>query len=658
MENKTLLSTANSYLAPLLILIIPIFVASISSNPWSTPKLVVIIVALLISIGIWVFTLLTSKVAISSSSPLRAPLALFIVAIATSIFMTSEGRLEAVIGKGALLIALAVISYMLSLSHISHKTIKWSVWALVISSSIVALHAIMQLTFLHTLDGLPGFMQTRSFTLTGSPLTSITILILGVVATVLLIIKERNYTKRSVAIALTILQSVALVAYIAMSIPGGELAPQLLSYRASWSLMLDSLKFPKSMFSGVGLNNFPYFYTQFKPLYINTTSLWNFVPTTAASELLQLTITTGLFGLITFLLIPIVALLRRGESEYYEKSILTTISIVALILLAFTPASIPILTLLFITYPLITFSEEKESKIASPTHLVISVLLITIMATIGYWSFKVVMAESYMKQAQSALSGGDGKAVYDKHIKAIELLPFISSYRLSYSSVNMSLAANLSQKGDLSDQDKSTIAQLVSQGVREARAATQLHPSDSRAWSNLGGVYRNLINSTEGADQFSNDSYAKAISLDPANAPLRVEYGGLLYQLSDLAKDQATKDQLLGAAIQQFQTAVQLKTDYANAYYNLSKALEKGGNLSGAYTALERAVASLSPESPDLGTATTELAALKSKVESSQKPKEPAPSTPPVESDLSAPSPLPSALPGNPITLPEESPAP
>ncbi len=66
----------------------------------------------------------------------------------------------------------------------------------------------------------------------------------------------------------------------------------------------------------------------------------------------------------------------------------------------------------------------------------------------------------------------------------------------------------------------------------------------------------------DGADSWTVDSYARAISLDPVNPNLRILLGGIYFGLKNY-----------DLAANSFAQAVNLKPDSANAHYNLAQTL-------------------------------------------------------------------------------------
>jgi tetratricopeptide (TPR) repeat protein len=210
----------------------------------------------------------------------------------------------------------------------------------------------------------------------------------------------------------------------------------------------------------------------------------------------------------------------------------------------------------------------------------------------------------------------------------------MAGYHLSYSQVNLSIAAGISQKTDLSDAEKQNVNQLISQSIREAKVTTSLRPHDAMGWQNLGNIYANLLTAADGADKYAINSYAQAVALDSANPVLRTEFANLLVKLSTSIKDEKQKAIYINRAATEFQTAIQLKPDYASAYYNFAKLLESFGDFENAYTNMQKAISLLEPTNPDLSKANEELSALKAKVPAPSAPPSPSPSPLPNPSDI------------------------
>ncbi len=647
---------------PIIFFLLPVLFIPLTPNIFGTPKELLLVIALLVTGLFYAFRAVKYRSLTVSTSPLRFGLAGFAAILILNLAIHPEGRLEVMIGTGGTYLLLCLWSYLLTL-HTSQPLRRNLVQALLGASSLLALYSLLQTTLLFNLKFLPVFMQTRGFTLTGNSLTTLFFLIFGFTTTLILISKSTHSRPHPLLVFLAALHAVALISLGFLLLPGQELAVSTLPLTASWSIALDSLKSFPSFFLGVGLGNFANFAATVKPLFLNSTVFWNQGITSSGSELLQILTTTGLIGLILYLFIPflVVKFLRShpiATSDPFSL-VLVTLALISGLILVFFSGTLLILFVFFTAIGLLTATPARTQSLTKPTSILVGLSLGLLTLLLGYYSYLVYAGEWHIARAQAALIKNDGKTVYEQNLAAIRLLPSLTSYHLSYSQVNLSLASALSQKTPLSDTDHSNIAQLVSQAVNEGKIATSLRPHESATWQNLGSIYRNLINVADGADQFAISAYAQAVTLDPGNPALRVEYGGLLYQLGVASSNASDRATLFSRAQSELQTAINLKPDYANAYYNLSKLLETTKDYPNAYLAMQKALSLLGPDSPDLSKATSELDRLKAKLPQSSTSTNPTPT--PTESPLNTklltePAPLTSPISGGKIPLPSANP--
>jgi tetratricopeptide (TPR) repeat protein len=646
-----------SYLTAALILLLPLIFWTITPNFFTTPKQLLLIVITSATLIAWLVDSIRRQSLTFTPSSLTFPLIVFITGIIVSIATTQEAGTEALVGRGSLYLASAVLALMIS-SHSSRILKKLSLTALVLSSTLLSIHSILQLTILHTLPTLPTFMNTRAFSLASTPLITLSLIIIGIATSISWATSTKSNSKRTILLFSTAIQIITVVAYLSLMISGRELVPTLLPLLSSWSIALDSLKSTRNIFLGIGLANFTSFYSSVKPLSLNYTLFWNTLPNSASSELLQLLITGGLV-IITplFLLITSFFSSIKNSRASSLNTPLKVATITTLLILLLTPGSIITIPLLFILLALTARPKSpKVLQLNSSSIFLTTALTLSIVVTALFFSGKLTMAENHLRQAQLAVATNDGQAVYEHHLQAISLVPTLTSYHLSYSQVNLTLAASLSQANELTEDQRTQVTQLLSQAVREARLTTTMRPNLATTWTNLGSIYRQLINVADGAEDLAINNYAQAITLDPANPSLRIELGGIFYQLASTVEDRDTANSYLIRAVEEFSTATQLKSDYANAWYNLAKAYELADNIELAYQAMQQAIASLDVNSPDLDLATQELSTLKAKLPS------PTPSadtqTRRDTDTLTTPSPLPSPISGGPIELIPPSPTP
>lgn len=644
----------NKYIVAFIIFTLPLIFSSYFSNFFTTPKQIFLIIATLLLLLLAAAQIFAHKTLLQNTSTIRFGLLAFASAILLNIIVYPLGRVEALTGTGGLYLSLCLWGYLLTLDH-SRQLKELTIYTFLGSSAVLALHTLAQLTFLYKLESLPIYMQSRVFSLTGSHLISLIILLIASVLSFYLTLN--HHKQKSIFAILATLFTISLIALGALMLPGQELALNILPLSAAWNLALDAMKNAKSFFLGVGLTNFSNFYTSSKPLFLNTTIFWNILPTTSSSELLQILTTSGMIGLLAFLSIPFIAIAHHEPADWLSTS-LKIILALSLVSLIFTPGSILVLFLLFTSASLLSSTQSKSLTLSTPVTYIIVLIVSSLVGVIGFYTINVARAEASVRQAQLAVSVNDGKTLYESSQKAMQIMPSMTSYRLYYSQINLSLATALSQKPSLSDEERANVTTLISQAIREGKSAISLSPNSSSTWQNLGFIYQSLINVAENSDQYAIEAYSQAVTLDPANPALRVEFGGMMYQLSQVAKDQTVKANLLSRAQSEFQTAIQLKPDYPNSYYNLAKLLESIKDYANAATVLQKAISLLGPDNQGLERANAELEAIKAQIPAAT----PAPSTTPktttTNSDpvttISEPSPLPSPLDGGPIELPAE----
>jgi hypothetical protein len=597
----------------LLIFVGPLLFIPLFGNIYQAPKtilLAAVAIALLLTLVVDIFFKKTVTLRVNK---LTTPLTLIITTLTINLLVTQEARAESFFSKCIVILTLSLIAWFIT--QFDHKAwlIRATTNTATLLGAVLSIFSILQITYLHNLATLPIYMQTQTFTPTGSLLHTTIILAVAMgIAVTGVIASAAGRIKNTLLAGITL---VGIVANLTLILPSGKFALHILPYSASWSLLLDSAKSFITFLFGQGLSNFTPLYTLAKPLFLNQTYFWNINPEVASSELFTLMITGGL--LLTLALIMYVAATYLGsKKDPTSLPLLVGFGLTTLSLIIF-PGSIVLYLYLFLFAALLvpTTSHHTFSASSLQLRLILVILGLALTATAIYFVGKNSLAEHSLYRAQLAVQGNNTKDVYDNTLRAVSLMPGNASYRLAYSQLNLTLASSLSQtKSELSEQDQNEITQLVSIAIREGQAATTLRPSLAITWQNLGSIYRNLIGVASGAEDYAVQYYGTAVAKDPGNPSLRIEYGGLFYQLADspIATQPGVTESLLSRAIEQFQIAANLKGDYANAYYNLSKAQEKAGNQDLAIELLTKTLTLLDPLSQDYTTASQELAALKS----------------------------------------------
>ena len=149
---------------------------------------------------------------------------------------------------------------------------------------------------------------------------------------------------------------------------------------------------------------------------------------------------------------------------------------------------------------------------------------------------------------------------------------------------------------EISQEEKSKIFQQIVNNIESsATAASQINPSNSQNWLQLGKIYENLINlGVENAEGLAVSNYKKAIELAPQNPELSFSLGRtykivsekLQYQLNQgqMSKEQidaiqSSLDEIIQLSIDTLKKTIQLKPDFTPAYYLLAQVYEAQGEI-------------------------------------------------------------------------------
>ena len=205
-------------------------------------------------------------------------------------------------------------------------------------------------------------------------------------------------------------------------------------------------------------------------------------------------------------------------------------------------------------------------------------------------------------------SKNKGQETYQKQAKAISIFPFRDGYYRIFSQTNLALANSLAalQPKDSSPSAKTQtqIYTLIQQSINAGRVATSIAPHTSINWQNLSSIYRSLIGFGQNAESFAIATQQQSLLLDPNNPQQYIVLGSIYYQLG-----------LWENAQNQFQIAVNLKSDFANAHYNLGHALENKNDLNNALAQYQIVKALVVSDQNSLKQITSEIETLERKIE-------------------------------------------
>ncbi len=581
--------------------LLPLVFTPYLTNAFELPKWAVLVTMALLGLAFWALMGLTQKKLSLRITPLTKALGALTLVFVLSTVVNSPNRIASLWDKTGFILA-GFVFFVVATSVLAQKA-KQLFWGLVVSSFVLSWVAIF--AYLNLLPKLLPFLANagvdKRFTPAGGPLALISFLVVLMPATVFLALKKKDSLIKLLLFVVAAVQAVALVLTISLVLPNQANALALLPYSAGWSIAVDQFKTVRSALLGVGPADFVSAFTRFRPVTLNLGNLWSLRFGSSSNEIFNVLTTAGILGLaaLAWVCLNLIRILNLKTARPMNLA-LGLGAMIVIILFLIIPANTVLLFTLFCL--LAALSEEGKEININLRPLVVAISAITLIVTValGYFTGQVWAAEQYFTQSLQAAAKNDGTATYNLQIKAINNNPFEIAYRVAYSNTNMALANSLANKKDLTDDDKNTITQLVSQAIREGKNSAALDPNNPAVWENLAAIYRQLINFAQGADQWALTAYVQAVRLDPTNPGLRVDLGGFLF---------ATQN--YDAAIDQFKRAADLKPDYANAYYNLAYVYQQKKDNVQAFYALQTASTLVDKNSADFDKVSQELEQLR-----------------------------------------------
>ncbi|MBI4130662.1 hypothetical protein HY468_05065, partial [Candidatus Roizmanbacteria bacterium] len=601
----------------------PFFFLPITRDYFDFNKHILLTVAALLSIAVFAIISIKQRRFVFYTHPLDRALLGVAGTFLLSLLISSPNKVEALLFPTGVLTILSLISIVFFgrqlLLYGKHQKEKQSIagMPLLYSAAVLSMLFFMsRFGLLAKLSSLPAYMKTETFTPAGSVFMLVTFLTIVVLYSVFFLRSSgtKKNTVSPVSVLLLVLSvSAVLVGLSTLMKP--QYRPQLLPHSAGWTITVESLKNGKTALFGVGPGNFLNAFTQGKPPAMNSGDLWAFRFINSSNFYFDIFTTLGLVGLaaIGYLLFSIWKL--------RDKHLGLLAVLIAIVVI---PANILLLFLLFLFllettanhvsmlhYPAKSSSDPlaeafdedtgKNRPTGNRSVIFFSLMILVGIASTGYFLARAYSAEAYITRGINSAATANNRETYDLQLKALELNPFMSAYHIVFARTNIALANLVAGKENLTDNDKQTINQLVTQAVNNAKAAVQLSPSVI-TWENLASIYANLLTAAKGADQWTVAAYDRAISFDPLNPALRLALGGVYYSLK-----------LYEPAARQFEIAVSMKDNYANGWYNLANTYRQLEKIEQARAAYQKTLTILEPDSNDYKKAQEELTALPEK---------------------------------------------
>lgn len=657
----------------LALFLLPIFFLSNATDFFILPKQLLVIGAVILLLVLWGTKILFERKIILTINPLNLPIAIFTIVILASAIL-SRNRYDALIQTAP--VVFAILLFFAIVNNVrDRKSFSVVLLSFVLGGAASALVTIAYFLNLYFLP-IPE-IKNQFFNTFGSIVQQLIYLIPILIFSGLYILKAIGFPKVRLSqetktdpgffiqlvAFLSVLAGVLLIAYQIIFLPNKPvILPYIYGFQTAFAaISQDAPRFILSLLFGSGYGTFLIDFTRFKLAAFNLEqNIWNLNFAFSSSYLLELVATTGLLGALSFLSIIFAILKSRASSNPLFFAVLTILALS--LILPFSYISVVLLFALLGIYcaylniegdsrvydivlslvatksGMLSFEATPEGEHARPRSEspilpgVVFLLILIFVGTLGFYTYKFVISDLKFAESIRQAAANNGQKTYQLQTEAIRDFSFRSDYHRIFSQVNLALANSIAggiQPGTPPNQQmQQNIIALLQQSINSARNAVILSPQISVNWQNLAQVYRSLINVGQNAESFAIASMNQAIALDPYNPQLYIQLGGIYYQLKQW--DQAQS---------QFQVAINLKRDFANAYYNLGHTLEEKGDLQNALGAYQ-IVRQLSRDNKDnLSKIAGEIKALEAKIgEAAKAQKEVEPETEQTPLSISEPS--------------------
>lgn len=625
-------------------LIFPVFFLTNTTDLFIFPKQFLIVIVTSVLLILWSARMLLEKRVTFRSTPFNLPIIIFGTVVLISALL-SKNLYDSLMQAVPLLFLIGL--YFVVVNNIENKlSFKIILHSLILGA---ALSSLLTVAYYFKLYIFPfAGTQSQYFNTQGSPIQQliyITPLLLVSLFSMYKIIKSKNYNSYE-GMAFGVSSVLMGVAFIVLSYQV-FLSPQkvvILPIVYGFQIALatisqDAQRFVFSFLFGSGYGTFLTDFTRFRlPSFNQETNIWNLTFSYSSTYFLEILSTVGLLGGLSFLfLLAKTVKVKLAKINIIYVAVLVTFLLSFLLPFSFTPLFLlfmllalfgsllyldktgqshnVVLSLVAFKQGLFSFESEKEYKQSFPSDksesvglpVIVLAIVVIICGFVGLNSVKLFVSDLELKQSFAELSLNNGQKAYDLQRSAIQDFQYKSDYYRVFSQLNLALANSLAnaapKSASPSSQVQQTVVALIQQGINSGKAATTLSPMTAANWENLSQIYRNLINIGQNADQFSIATIQQAIMLDPFNPQLYIELGGIYFQLGQY-----------DAAQSQFETAINLKKDLANGYYNLGHALEAKGDLKSALAAYQNVKVLVKDDKASVDKISAEISVIEQKI--------------------------------------------
>jgi tetratricopeptide (TPR) repeat protein len=388
-----------------------------------------------------------------------------------------------------------------------------------------------------------------------------------------------------------------------------EIAP---SFESGWSIATQTLG--ESPFLGSGPGTFGLDYDQYRGTDANQTALWDARFDRAGQHWVTVLATMGVTGVVVLILLvlslaatALQQLLQRESHEGWRMLLVAFIGWSMIVYGMMFYSSNMVLSFLFWFLSAMMLAHQVKDvahwKFSTNPRGALATSFLFVLVNVGLLTLLFVTVSRYGSEIAfaKAVQGGQSGDELDQVILDLDSAARLNKLNDVY---YRNLAhALLLKAGEIVADPNTTSQQLqnfITTSIKSAQRATELSPNDAQNWEVLGDLYLEVSEVLNNAATQAVAAYTEATLLAPANpkyfVALSRSYYAQVLELEVLmqgddedlaAQAEEARDATLALAVGATETAIELKENYATAYYQLALLLEAQGNLSEAITRME-----------------------------------------------------------------------
>ena len=566
------LEKASVAILGLLFIFFPLVFSNITTDLFVLPKqafLIFSVIVLMLLYGARTFFAQNLRI---KRTPFDLPILLFTGAVIFSVVF-SVAKYDSLFNFVPLLFA--VISFFTITYNVrDRKSLNVLVASLLIGAAIVSILAVLSFLKVYLLPF--EFSKFQTFTTLGSILDQTIYLglvfSLGAYFVIPPLLKGKGVfsSNRQDAIriagysliSLIILIGLSISIYLLITIQKPLILPVATGFQTAFAaISQDGGRVIQGFLFGSGYGEFANVFLRFKQATFNSNAnIWGLTFFRSTSFVLELLATTGMLGILSFLL------LAYRIAKQKPLFIPLVIFIIASFIFPFGFYHIVLLFFILGIYSalkglsnhqdffdvelqlvaskkgfFVLSSEEVSQKQQEKYGKILASIVIFIVGVFtlifGFLAFDFVKSNVTFQKSIVAANQNNGQQTYDYQTSVLNSVTgrYVDAYHRVFSQTNLALANSLGNsvpKGSSpSAQTTQTIYALVQQSINSARTATNISNNNAINWQNLSSVYRSLIGFGQSADSFAILAAQQAIRLDPTNPQEYINLGGIYFQI-------------------------------------------------------------------------------------------------------------------------------